>query len=42
MRASVNDARDIISHTMELIEQARSMLRDLIVRGVDGRQIPQI
>jgi hypothetical protein len=39
MCASVNDARDIVSHTMEIIEQSRTMLRKLVVRGVDGRRI---
>jgi len=37
MKASVNDARDIVRHTQELIKQSRSMLDELVVLGVDGR-----
>jgi 20S proteasome alpha/beta subunit len=35
MAASVNDARDLVRRTQELIEQSRIMLREL-----DDRQIP--
>jgi hypothetical protein len=36
MSASVNDARDIVRRTLELIEQSRNMLREL---DADGRRI---
>jgi hypothetical protein len=39
MRASVNDSRNIVRRTQELVEQARIMLRELDIRGVDGRRI---
>jgi hypothetical protein len=39
MCASVNDARDIVRRTLELIEQSRIMLRELDIYGADGRQI---
>jgi hypothetical protein len=39
MRASVNDSRNIVRRTRELVEQSRIMLRELDIRGVDGRRI---
>jgi hypothetical protein len=39
MRASVNAARDIAHRSLELIEQSRIMLRELNIRGIDGRPI---
>jgi hypothetical protein len=39
MSASVNDARDIVRRTRELIEQSRIMLRELDIHGVNGRRI---
>jgi hypothetical protein len=39
MSASVNDARDMVRRTLELIEQSRIMLRELDI-GADGRRIP--
>jgi hypothetical protein len=39
MRASVNDSRNIVRRTQELVEQSRIMLRELDIRGVDGRRI---
>jgi hypothetical protein len=39
MSASVNDARDTVRRTLELIEQTRSILRELDVRGVGGPRV---
>jgi hypothetical protein len=35
MSASVNDARDMVRRTQELIEQSRVMLREVDVHGAD-------
>jgi hypothetical protein len=39
MAASVNDARDLVRRTEELIERTRNMLRELDSHGVDGRRM---
>jgi hypothetical protein len=39
MRASVNAARDMARRSLELIEQSRIVLRELHIRGADGRRI---
>ena len=39
MSASVNDARDLVRRTEELIEQTRKMLCELDTHGVDGRRM---
>jgi hypothetical protein len=39
MRVSANDAHYIACRTVELIEQTRSILRELEVHGIDGRRI---
>jgi hypothetical protein len=39
MFASANDARDMVRHTQELIEQTRKMLRELDIHGVNGRRM---
>jgi hypothetical protein len=38
MRASVNDARDIMLRTLKLIDQTRSILRELDTYGRNGRR----
>jgi hypothetical protein len=37
MYASTKDVRDIVHRTLELIERSRIMLRELDIRGADGR-----
>jgi hypothetical protein len=39
MSASVNDTREIVRRTLELIEQSRIMLRELDIHGADARRI---
>jgi hypothetical protein len=39
MSASMNAARAIVRRSLELFEQSRIMLRELDIRGVDGRRI---
>jgi hypothetical protein len=39
MSASVNDARDMVRRTEELIKQTRNMLRELDTNGVNGRRV---
>jgi len=40
MNASVNDARYIVRRTLELIEQSRTMLRELDIQPAAGRARP--